>query len=315
MDRHEVLHFRDDALTLAASGNPFMSDPTSLSPVPSAFTPETPPPPPKPVSKVRWSIHLALMAALPIVAGFGGLSRRHSGAAFSDNVTGLLTACAFELLFFAIPFALAWGVSRASKDDLLLRWRPGWLVLPLGAFYSVAVRFAAGIVVGIGAAIVAISKGTTAADMQKFTLEHRPQVEKLVDIHAMSHSPLYFWLNVVLVSLVVGGLREELWRSSFLAGLRALWPKWFASTNGGIASAGVAALFFGAAHLPQGILAAVLITVVGFLLGVIMVMHRSIWPSVVAHGLFDAASMAALPWVMQYLHKLQQMQGMPHVGS
>jgi membrane protease YdiL (CAAX protease family) len=297
-----------------------MSDPSSFSPAAAPSSPPaTPPPLPKPVSKVRWSIHLALMAALPIVAGFGGLSQHRGGPALSDNVKGLLTACAFELLFFAIPFGLAWMASRASKDALLLRWRPGWMVLPLGLLYSVAIRFGAGIVVGVivgvGALIVAISNGTSTVDLQKFTLEHRPQVEKLVDLHAMSHSPLYFWLNVILVSLIVGGLREELWRSSFLAGLRALWPNWFASTNGGIAAAGVAALFFGAAHLPQGVLAAALITVVGFLLGVIMVVHRSIWPSVVAHGLFDAASMAALPWVMEYLHQVQQTPGMPHLGN
>jgi hypothetical protein len=48
---------------------------------------------------------------------------------------------------------------------------------------------------------------------------------------------------------------------------------------------------------------------------VIMVVHRSIWPSVVAHGLFDAASMAALPWVMEYLHQVQQTPGMPHLGN
>ena len=52
-----------------------------------------------------------------------------------------------------------------------------------------------------------------------------------------------------------------------------------------------------------------LITVVGFLLGVIMTVHRSVWPSVVAHGLFDAASLAALPFVMPYI------QHPPHAGG
>ncbi len=55
-----------------------------------------------------------------------------------------------------------------------------------------------------------------------------------------------------LVSFLVGGLREELWRSSFIAGLRALWPRAFDSENGGILAAGIAALFFGVGHLPQG---------------------------------------------------------------
>ena len=130
-----------------------------------------------------------------------------------------------------------------------------------------------------------------------------------MDVQLLSHDPVYFWLSVVLVSLVIGGLREELWRSSFLAGLRSLWPRAFGSTGGGIAGAAVAALFFGAGHIPQGLLAAGMIAVVGFLLGVIMTLHRSVWPSVVAHGLFDAASMAMLPWAMQHLQEWQRMAG------
>ena len=83
----------------------------------------------------------------------------------------------------------------------------------------------------------------------------------------------------------------------------------FGSTGGGIAGAAVAALFFGAGHIPQGFLAAAMIAVVGFLLGVIMTLHRSVWPSVVAHGLFDAASIAMLPWAMQHFQEWQRLAG------
>jgi membrane protease YdiL (CAAX protease family) len=144
--------------------------------------------------------------------------------------------------------------------------------------------------------------------LQSFFQANRPKVEVLVDMHAMVEDPVYRWLNVVVVSFLVGGLREELWRSSFLAGLRALWPRTFESTRGGILAAGVAALFFGFGHLPQGWLTVGIITIVGFLLGVIMVLHRSIWPSVVAHGCFDAASMAMLAWVIQNVPMFQQLQ-------
>jgi hypothetical protein len=34
-----------------------------------------------------------------------------------------------------------------------------------------------------------------------------------------------------------------------------------------------------------------------------------VWPSVVAHGLFDAASLAFLPWAMQHLKELQRLSG------
>jgi len=56
-------------------------------------------------------------------------------------------------------------------------------------------------------------------------------------------------------------------------------------------------------------MAVALVTVVGFLLGVIMTLHRSIWPSVVAHGLFDSASLAMIPWAMKHLPEFQRMMG------
>jgi membrane protease YdiL (CAAX protease family) len=276
-------------------------------PLPPAVA--VPPPCGESVSKIRWGIHWAIMAALPLVAGFAGAASHGGGPALGHSVRGLLTVCGTEMLFFAGAFALAWLASRATKDDLLLRWRPGFWVVPLGVLYSVAIRLAAGIVVGIGLVFFFVSTHASPAEIQNFTTANRPKVETLVDVQALAHDPLYFWLTVGLVSFVVAGLREELWRSSFLAGLRSLWPRTFASHRGGIAGAGVAALFFGAGHIPQGLLAVAAVTVVGFLLGVIMTLHRSVWPSIVAHGLFDAASMALLPWAVQQMQDLQRMTG------
>jgi len=213
------------------------------------------------------------------------------------------------LLFVGIFLGAAWLFSRASKDDLLLRWRPGYWVLPLGALYSVAIRlilFMASVILLL--LVVAFLK-VSVAQVQAFAVDHRPRIEKLLDPQALTENPAYFWLNVTLVSFVIGGLREELWRSSFLAGLRALWPRTFGSANGGVLAAGVAALFFGFAHAPQGWLGVAIVTVVGFLLGVIMNLHRSVWPSVLAHGFFDAMSMAAIPWALRHFPELHQL---PH---
>jgi membrane protease YdiL (CAAX protease family) len=215
-------------------------------------------------------------------------------------------ACAGEVLAFGVFFAVAWAFSRASKDDLLLRWRPGWWVVPLGAVYSVGIRMIAGVVALFLTVIVVASTHASTAQVQNFAETHRPKVETLIDLQAMSDNPAYFWLNVVLVSFVVGGLREEFWRSSFIAGLRALWPRVFDSENGGILAVGIAALFFGVGHIPQGWLTAGIITIVGFLLGVIMTLHRSVWPSVMAHGFFDAASMSMLPWLLHHMPMFQK---------
>jgi hypothetical protein len=53
---------------------------------------------------------------------------------------GLLIVCGLNLVIFTIVFLLGWLASRATSDELLLRWRPGWWVVPLGVGYSIAIR-------------------------------------------------------------------------------------------------------------------------------------------------------------------------------
>jgi membrane protease YdiL (CAAX protease family) len=120
-----------------------------------------------------------------------------------------------------------------------------------------------------------------------------------VDVDALRHNRVYFWFAITFVSFVVAGLREELWRSAFLAGLGALWPQRFGSRAGQIGAVFISAVFFGAAHGAQGGLAMFMAGLLGVGLGLIMVFHRSIWPAVIAHGLFDATTFALLPWVLK----------------
>jgi membrane protease YdiL (CAAX protease family) len=54
----------------------------------------------------------------------------------------------------------------------------------------------------------------------------------------------------------------------------------------------------------MGILAVLFAGVLGLGLGLIMVFHRSIWPAVLAHGFFDATTMALLPWAMGLMQHL-----------
>ena len=149
------------------------------------------------------------------------------------------------------------------------------------------------------AAIVLIgARLLTPESLQMFLSAHRPDLEALVDLAALRNNPVYFWLTVTVVSFVVAGLREELWRSAFLAGMGALWPQHFGSRAGQMLAVFIGAVIFGGAHLSMGIMAALMAGLLGLGLGAIMVGHRSIWPAVLAHGLFDATTCAMLPLVM-----------------
>jgi membrane protease YdiL (CAAX protease family) len=254
------------------------------------------------VNRRRWWIHLLLIGAYPLLVGLVGWGRLDiHGPALSHGAKGLILVCTVELLVFALVFGLGWLASRASRDDLLWRWSGGFWTVPLGIGYSVAIRLALAILVIFLGVVAILARLATPETLQDFVSTNRPGVEAIVDIGALRRDPLYFWLTLTLVSFVVGGFREELWRAAFLAGLRSLWPRTFGSRGGQLAAVGVGAVIFGLGHLPQGALAVGFTGLIGFGLGLIMVLHRSIWPAVIAHGTFNATSFALLPWAMQHL--------------
>src|SRR6185436_605458 len=114
--------------------------PPAIGPEPApALAPEPPPPRRTP----GWWIHWLLMAALPIAVLLLGMGRSpFRGPALTHSVNGLLYVCAIQIVIFGILFLLAWLASRASSEQLLLEWRPGFWVVPLGLGYSLALRLA-----------------------------------------------------------------------------------------------------------------------------------------------------------------------------
>jgi membrane protease YdiL (CAAX protease family) len=274
-------------------------------------TPPLPPPPPiaatgtaPPVARWRWWIHLILIGGyiLPRIAL--GLEYPRDNPALSHSTSGLILVSLLEISVFALVFGVACVISRPSREELFLRWRPGWWVLPLGIGYSVAIRLAAAVAI-LGVVVIMIATHVfTPASAQQFMTTNRPDVEKLVDVEAMRHNPAYFWLTITLVSFVVAGLREELWRAGTLAAMRRLWPRAFKSLGGQMVAISLIAVLFGTAHLQLGLIATVTAGILGLFLGMIIVLHRSIWPAAIAHGMLDATTFALLPYIMQKLHEL-----------
>jgi membrane protease YdiL (CAAX protease family) len=216
-------------------------------------------------------------------------------------VRGLLFVSFLELGVFGVLFAGAWLASRANRDELLLRWRGRWWLVPLAIGYSVALRLGLLVLAVIVTVVLVLTNVVSLDHLQHVAKANRPDVEALVDVSALRHNPAYLWLTLTLVSFVVAGFREELWRSGFLAGLRRLWPGAFGSIKGQLVAVSLAAVIFGLGHLTQGALASVMAGLLGLGLGVIMVLHRSIWPAVIAHGMFDATTFALLPLGLELL--------------
>jgi membrane protease YdiL (CAAX protease family) len=258
-----------------------------------------------PINRVRWWIHLMLIASYVLIVGAVGLARRKpSHPVLSHTAKGLVMVSGTELLLFGLVFVLALLASRASLDDLLLRWRGKVMPVVLGVAYSIGLRLAVGIVAVLLAAVLVASGAMTTDALGDYVTKNRPGVENVIDVAALHDNPAYYWLTMTVVSFLVAGLREELWRSSFLAAMRKLWPRQFGSTFGQVCAVSIAAIIFGLAHISMGPVAAFMAGLLGMGLGLIMVLHRSIWPAVLAHGFFDATSMALIPWGIEMMKHL-----------
>jgi membrane protease YdiL (CAAX protease family) len=246
----------------------------------------------------RWWIHLVLIGIYPFLGMILRSRQIPRVPSLASDARGLLIVCGLEITLFSLVFALGWLASRASREELLFRWRPGWWVVPLGVVYSVAIRLAVLAVVMVVVLILLSTRASTPEAITEFVGVNRPNVEAVVNVSALQNNPSYFWLTLTLVSFVVAGLREEMWRAGTLAALRALWPRAFATQRGQWIAVTLIAALFGAMHLGMGSIAAVLAGVTGWFLGLIMVYHRSIWPAVIAHGVFDATTFAFLAWAL-----------------
>ena len=264
-------------------------------------------PPPLPGSAIpvkRWRLwmHLLLIVPYPLIAAFAGASRHDTHkSALTSGWKGLLAVCGVEIGLFSAVFALALWASKMNRDELRLRFNGFPRFVPLGVGYSVAIRFGIGIIATFVGGILIATHIITMETLQEFVKTNRPDIETLVDVKQMKSDPVYFWLLLTFVSFIVAGLREELWRTASLAGLARLWPQRFGSRAGQIVGVVFTSLIFGIGHLPQGMLAVVMTALIGMALGVIMVLHRSVWPAVIAHGMFDATSFALIPLVAESL--------------
>ena len=266
--------------------------PPLISPVAGTAPDPTPEPAPAgTIARWRWWVHFLILASFPLSVGLRGLGHTKSAATplLPSSVGGLLLVSAIELGTFGLIFGLAWAASRATPGQLLLPWRRGARPLWLGLLYSVALRLVimGFLIFGIIVWLV-LSRNAQTAGLNQL----RPKTEQLINASSLVGHPLYLILTLTLVSFVVAGLREELWRAGMFAGMRGLFPKSFARLPGRIGAVVLVALVFGLGHTVQGWGAVALTALLGGGLGAIMLWHESIWEATLAHGFFDASTFA-----------------------
>jgi membrane protease YdiL (CAAX protease family) len=247
-------------------------------------------------SRRRWLYHLLLVGGYVFCSGVSGLfhGKQSSHVGQSHAVSGLLFGSALELILFGVIFGFAFYLSRATPDDLLLRWRGRFRPIWTGACYSIGMRLFVSIFLKLMFIILIASGAMYSYQIFDIAAAQNSGLSHVVSSSSLRSSPVYFWISLLFTSFVMAGLREELWRSAFICGLKALWPEKFSSRIGQIAAITITATIFGFGHTTQSPLAVLHAGLMGFGFGLIMIYHRSIWPAVIAHGLFDATSMLVI---------------------
>ena len=275
-----------------------MSNP--LPPVLEPALPAVQPLVPAPVARWRHFIALVLLVGYILFPAILGLSNEGSKEAIlPSNVRGILVLCAVELFLFSLVFGFAWAFARFRRTDLLLTWTGGWKTWPRSLGWSIALRIGVG---GMLAAFIAIAHVFSGESLQQLN-DIRPKVEAMVDTEAL-RDPLYLALMLTLVSFVLAGLREELWRIAMVFLLGRIAPGMFGGRWGPWLALVPVAVLFGLGHTAQGWAGVAATTALGLGLGAIMLFHRSTWDAVLTHGFFNATTFAILPWLADLIPRL-----------
>lgn len=203
-----------------------------------------------------------------------------------------------NLLLFGIILGVAWAIRRFRKSEIFARWPGPWQPWVFGVAHSIGLRIlAAGVTLAAFGVLMAVFH-LMHKDPQ--SLENlRPKIENVIATDAL-RDPVYLLLTTTLISFVVAGLREELWRAGVLRYLFDLLPDGGKTWRGQAIAVFLSSLVFGLGHWPQGPAGMLLTFTIGLGLGAIMLFHRSLWIAVFAHGFFDATTFILLRLLDQF---------------
>ncbi len=243
-----------------------------------------------------------LLSVISRVMDEAGLKPSQGATLLPAELADLWISAAENLFVFGVWFALAAGLGRIGLKQLQANRPPGPMSVVWGIGWSIGLRLGIAVLLFLVIGIVLLTHGIKDLNMD-FVQNLRPKVENLVSPESL-RNPWYLFTNVTLISFVLAGLREELWRAGMIAAGLNLLPVRWKGTKGQVVLVLISSIIFGLAHLPQGWGGVVMTGILGLGLGSILLIHRSLWVAVLAHGFFDASTFVVL-WLLDHFDLLK----------
>lgn len=252
----------------------------------------------------QWVLACLVIGSFPLVSTLVGGIRPISasdGPALPESTAKLFTFGLLELAIFAVFFGIAWIIAQPNSDQLRLPWRNESQPLKWGLIYFAILRLGPiflAMFVLIAVTGVALLAGIKPEQLSHAMQEYQRQnvhPERMVSSQMLNKNPVYLLTVVTFISFVVAALREELWRTFTLTAADHVLPERWTPRRRMVTALILTSVVFGMGHYAiQGILGVVITTVLGLLLGFAILHRKSIWPAVIAHGLFDASTFLIL---------------------
>ena len=249
------------------------------------------------------------MAVLNEIGSSNNEDSQMVGPALGNSSDQLLSSVFFGMIVFLILLAICWSISKFSMRGVGLDWADNrtstqflskfFLSIPKGIGWSIVLRFLPLLILLPGFFIYSLIGEVNEDQISELV----PKVETLISREALSNDPFYLFLNLSLVSFIVAGLREELWRGVSFYLLQKVFPEQINNKKGKAFMVVIVALIFGIGHLPQGIMGVLLTSVLGVGLGFLQIWHKSIWEATMAHGFFNATSFLLMAYGVDDLIK------------
>lgn len=104
-------------------------------------------------------------------------------------------------------------------------------------------------------------------------------------------------MSLLLLAVFTGIHEELLFRGFVLTRLNALF-------HSRVAAVAASSILFGLLHAYQGPIGVIQTTAVGLVLGTVVTLTRSIWPAMIAHGLFNGISLTLIPLIRDHMDEL-----------